>query len=383
MEDKIYSRSVTIRDKNKNRWDIEFKVRKLDKPHIRRDADTLEEFKECFVMSVSGNGGFSSGQCYNNIIPRTQGQVELLDFWRKYHCGSMIEGTTKQTEYLNGKQYQKDFDEFIKLFPRYDKHFRENFDNTSFEIMCKAYQVLPEHMSILRNVIAKYMKGNPITYIIGIKPNCLNTNAHDLYVKYLFLAIRGLYMDRGYKYGSDWLCYPIPEDICRRIDDLCGILQNEEKELSQSLAVPGDFNMGGNFEVTKDIIEKVMEMRNCGEEEAKRFVALGIHLQLTFGDLDDTFQLIDDCLYKANGIEYYIGTEEELEQIARNKILYEDKDEYEFLWREAVAAERTTYSLKDWLELVLKDGWCNILNSWDGKYNKYNIEGDWICVSRA
>lgn len=67
MEDKIYSRSVTIRDKNKNRWDIEFKVRKLDKPHIRRDADTLEEFKECFVMSVSENGGFSSGQCYNNI----------------------------------------------------------------------------------------------------------------------------------------------------------------------------------------------------------------------------------------------------------------------------------------------------------------------------
>lgn len=158
-------------------------------------------------------------------------------------------------------------------------------------------------------MIEKYTKNNPVEYILGLDHKRLKHDINDFYVKCIFLAIRGLYIDRGYKYGSDWLYYPMPEDICKRIDALCEMLQNEEKELSQSLAVPGDFNMGGNFKATKDIIEKVMEMRNCDEEEAKRFVALGIHLQLTFGDLDDTFQLNDDCLYEANGTEYYIGTE--------------------------------------------------------------------------
>ena len=69
-------------------------------------------------------------------------------------------------------------------------------------------------------------------------------------------------------------------------------------------------------------------MRDCDEEEAKRFVALGIHLQLTFGDLDDTFQSNGDCLYQANGTEYYIGTEEELEQLASD--IVHNNDEYEY-----------------------------------------------------
>ena len=45
MEKKIYSRQVVIRDKNKNRWEIEFKVYK-ETPSVRKNKDTLEEFKE-------------------------------------------------------------------------------------------------------------------------------------------------------------------------------------------------------------------------------------------------------------------------------------------------------------------------------------------------
>lgn len=29
------------------------------------------------------------------------------------------------------------------------------------------------------------------------------------------------------------------------------------------------------------------------------------------------------------------------------------------------------------------DGWCNILNHWDGKYEEYKVGGEYICVSRA
>ncbi|KAB4246634.1 hypothetical protein [Bacteroides uniformis] len=379
MKNQIYSRSVTIRDNNMNRWCIEFEVREAG-PYTRRNVDTLEEFEEHFEVSVCGEGGCVSGQCYDDIAPRTPGQKDLLDFWNKYHCCGMRGGTKAQDEYLHGEQYKKDFDGFVNLFSGYDKNFRKQFDNTSFNIMCKFYQIQPEHMAVLRSVIAKYIKNNPIEYILGLDTKRLKHDINDLYVKYIFLAIRGLYIDKGFKYGADWLYLPIPEDVCKRIDALCEMLQNEEKELSQSLAVSGDFNMAGDFEATKDIIEKVMEMRDCDEEEAKRFVALGIHLQLTFSDLDDTFQSNDDCLYEANGTEYYIGTEKELEQIASDRVY--DDDEYEYFWREAVAAKSTTDSLKDWLKLVLQDGWCNILNSYDGKYESYNIDGEYICVSR-
>ena len=33
-----------------------------------------------------------------------------------------------------------------------------------------------------------------------------------------------------------------------------------------------------------------MDLRECDEDEAKRFVALGVHLGCTFGDLNDTFE---------------------------------------------------------------------------------------------
>lgn len=381
MKNKIYTRSVTIRDNDMNRWDITFEVRETDLC-TKRNIDTLEEFVEHFEVSVRAEGCGSYGQCYGRITPRTPGQKDLLDFWNKYHCASIASGTRAQEKYLHGEQYKKDFDGFVKLFSGYDENFRKQFDATSFNIMCKFYQVQLEHMPTLRGVISRYADGNPIEYILGLNPKRIRHDANDLYVKYIFLAIRGLYINKGYKYGTDWLYLPIPEDICKRIDDLCEVLQKEEEDLSQSFAVPGDFDMSGNFEATKDIVEKVMEMRDCDEEEAKRFVALGIHLQLTFGDLDDTFQSNGDCLYQANGTEYYIGTEEELEQLASD--IVHNNDEYEYFWREAVAAQNTIDSLEDWLDSIIAiDGWCSVLNRWNGKYESYKIAGEYICVCRS
>lgn len=381
MKNKVYDRSVTFRDNNMNRWTVEFEVRETG-PCTRRNVDTLEEFEERFEVSVCEEGGDSCSQCYDHIVPRTAGQKELLDFWDKYHCCGMTSGTKAQEEYLHGEQYKKDFEGFIKLFSGYDENFRQRFDSTSFNIMCKFYGVSPEYMPALRSVIEKYTNGNPINYILGLTPNRLNHSINDLYVKYIFLAIRGLYINKGYKYGTDWLYLPIPEDVCNKIDLLCEVLQNEEEELSQELAVPGDFDMGAEgFEITEMVIEKVMEMRECDEKEAKRFVALGVHLGLAFSDLNDTFEESGDCLYEANGIEYYIGTEDELTEIAKDRV---DDDEYEYFWREAVAARSTILGLEEWRESIIKiDGWCNVLNSWDGRYESYNVAGEHICVSRT
>lgn len=382
MEKKIYSRRVAIRDKNKDRWEIEFRVYE-ETPFVGKNIDTLEEFEENLKVSICGEGGTFCGQCYDDIVPRTEGQKELLNFWEKYHRSSIECMTRIQQKYLEGEQYKNDFDAFVKLFQEYDRTLRSHFDSTTFNIICKAYQVQPENMDILRGVINERMSNNPIYYILGFDLERLKHTSDDFCVKCFFLAIRGLYIDRGYRYGSEWLYLPIPKDICLRIENLCRKLEIEDEELSQELAVPDDFDMGtDNFKATESIVEKVMEMRNCVEYEAKRFIALGIYLQSTFSDLDDTFQEVEDCLYKANGIEYYIGTEEELEKIARNR-LYDD-GEYDHLWREAVAAKETTDSLQDWLKSLLEDnGWCSILNSWDGTYHEYNIDKEQICVSRT
>ncbi len=48
-----------------------------------------------------------------------------------------------------------------------------------------------------------------------------------------------------------------------------------------------------------------------------------------------------------NGIDYYIGTEDELTNIASDRV--HNDDEYACFWRESVAAQRTTDSLSDWL----------------------------------
>ena len=83
-----------------------------------------------------------------------------------------------------------------------------------------------------------------------------------------------------------------------------------------------------------------------------------------------------------DGIDYYIGTEDELTNIASDRV--HNDDEYACFWRESVAAQRTTDSLSDWLDLIIsEDGWCSVLNSWDGRYEEYKIAEEYICVCRS
>lgn len=228
---------------------------------------------------------------------------------------------------------------------------------------------LPEELEekTKEELIQKYKDEAPITIANAMKK----------------MAMHDLLTDRGYRYGSGWLGIPLPADIEKQINDICQQIEEEEDELTESL-VPV-FNMGADdFEATDEIVQKVMELRECDEEEAKRFIALGMHLGCTFGDLNDTFEEddADKCRYNANGIEYYIGTDDELEAIADDYI-HNDGD-YEYFWREAVAAQKTTDSLEDWLDEVLRmDGWASILNHWNGSSDSYMVAGECIEVCRT
>lgn len=360
--------------------DCRFEVYKEESTRINRE--TLQKFKQSFSVSVCGAGGMGVGQCYDHIIPRTEGQKKLLEFWNKYHLGGMSGGTIRQDEYLNGEQYVNDYNYFVELFKTYNEHYREQFDDISFQILVKNFNISDAAIIQVRNVLYEKMRNNPIQYILGLSNQYFHTSS-DYNVKCFFLAIKGLYVDNGYKYGNGWLYSPLPDNIEEIINNICDLVEEEETALTEELEAVFDMGEKG-FVATEEIIQQVMDLRECDEDEAKRFVALGVHLGCTFGDLNDTFEECSygEQLYCANGIDYYIGTEDELTNIASDRV--HNDDEYAYLWREAVAAQRTTDSLSDWLDSIIsEDGWCSVLNSWDGRYEEYKIAEEYICVCRS
>lgn len=376
----MYKRTVVLRDMSHNRWTVQFELR-VNPIQDHRSRTTLQPLPYKHTLSITGNGSVSCGQCNTLISPRTLGQQQLLDFWDKYHLNHMSAGTVKQDRYLKSQEYIDDFNKFVDLFSGFDKQHRMVFDNTNWIILCNIFDIPSEHIDGVREVMVKYMNNNPIAYILGTTSDDLKHQKNDLYVQYLFLAIHGLYNDRGYKYGSSWLYDELPDDIRSQIDSLCSLIEQEEQALT--LELNPVFDMGSeDFEADDSIVKQVMELRGCDKHEAMRFIALGMHLQCTFGDLNDTFETVDSSmqLYSANGTEYYLGTEDELTEVA-DDVVHNDR-EYEYFWREAVASGRTEESLKDWLDsIVSADGWVSVLNHWNGEYHEYAVGNKSVCVS--
>lgn len=384
MNKTVFSRSVRFRDADMNGYTIKFELRAIDckKKHYA----TLEEYHETQDVSFSGHGPESSGQCDGHINPRTEGQRKLLEMWDSYHLCGMNSGTNKQSEYLECAEYLEDYQRFVDTFKGYDKEFRNNFNELGWKIIQSVFKFEVTAEPWIQKVIADKMNGNPILYILGDDEKkhyyCSSHNSSDYYVQCFFLAIRGLYNDRGYCYGSGWLSKPVPANIKQLINELFDQIEQEEGELTESLDPV--FDMGAeDFKATPKIVNQVMDLRDCGAIEASRFIALGMSLGYTFGDLNNTFEEVDssECLYRADGQEYYVGTDEELTVVAED---YLDNGGYDELWRDAVQAEQTELGLREWLKEVIEvDGWCSILNRWDGQHEDYKVGEEWICVSRT
>lgn len=176
---------------------------------------------------------------------------------------------------------------------------------------------------------------------------------------------------------------PLPDNYIILFNDLCNCIEADERKYTANL--PYVFDMGDEeFEPTEETVEQVMELRDCDKDEARRFIALGMFLGCTFGDLDESFEADANWpnQYSAFGTDYLVDTDDELTDAARNYIF--DEGCYDDLWRQAVQAQQTELGLEDWLNDVLdNDGWCNILNHYDGKYEEYTVGKDIICVSRT
>lgn len=374
--DKIhFKRSIRFRDANKNSWRVEIEVR--NKKHECVDRTTLKPFTQLYEVSVCGEG---CGQCDGRINPRTQGQRSLLEFWSKYHLNNMSGGTHRQSRYLQSKKYAEDYCHFIELFIHIPNEKRKRYTLSMNCILTNDSFVIDKsgHRQVAA-VIKDKMQGNPVRYIMGCEKYDTKHDMKDYYVQCFFLALNGIYEDRGYKYGTSWLYDPLPDNIVQIIEGICNQIEQEEKEYSTLLA-------HGNDDYTTLIgsttsVDSIMQWGDFTRQEAREFIALGTHLGYSYADMMDTFVNVSEHLYEVNGCEYYVGTWQELKELA-NDIVHNDS-EYEYFWREAVSAGSTTLSLDDWLEALIDEDWCSVLNHYDGSYRSYWVDRASICVCRT
>jgi hypothetical protein len=376
-------RRVNLRDADKKLWTVTIEVRAQE--CTVRHRETLEKYVEHAEIAVSADGGGCSGQCRKHIRPRTDGQRQLLAFWEHYHLNGCVPGTEAQMAYLRSELYQVDYQRFVALFEAYDDAHRQTFDAVSLSMLINAYDLL-DTLAEVRSFMDGNMGGNPVRYILGVRRPWyymdMPHNREDFCVQCFFLAIRGLYVDGDYRYGSASLYLPVPEGVADTINALVNLIEEEEDALTEALNAR--FDMGDNeFRATQEVVDEVMQLRACDEEVAKHFIALGMYLGCTFGDLNDDF---DDKEYKDRQYEvwhrsYYIGTDDELERIARWQM--RNDDTYRELWAEAAKSGNTNDGLRDWIDDVLRmDGWASVLGRYDGKYEYFDVAGEEICVCR-
>lgn len=360
----IYKRTVTLRDADKTSWTLTFELR--ENRCTVKNREDLSDFEQIYELSICGE----SGQCQSSIKPRTEGQKALLEFWNTYHLNGMSAGTNRQNAYLSSDDYKKAFKRHVDLWSNRHQEF----------VSSDTYLVSDASRQQLNELVHK-LNMSPNQYIMNADGTQIKYGMDDYIVKCMFLALNELYEDRGYKYGTSWLYIQLPDNIIEMVDELLDTIEEEEDELTEELEAV--FDMGDkNFRATRHVVNQVMQLRECDYSEALCFIALGRYLECTFGDLNDTFEAIDTHLYRANNREYYIGTYDELEQLT-NDMIHND-DEYEYFWREAVAAKNTTKGLDDWLdEIIESDGFSSVLNHYDGTYNEYSVDYKNICVCRT
>jgi hypothetical protein len=370
MTNILPKRSVSFRDKNKNRWTVTVEFRKMTGTHKDKN---LFDFEGGFEVSFSAEGGCSCGQCVDSIVPRTEAQQSLVDYWKRYHLNGQSAGTNIQEAYLLGK-YEEDVKWLQDLIDEYKPKYNNDTElraNVAPEFLKHFFGAPEDCTKVDRYLVVGQDIGNGFSLYELVRRTIPYLDAKDLYTKMLFLLANGILWDRDYKYGSGWLYEQISDGVRDEINIIFDMIVAEEQEYTESL-VPV-FDMGDeDFHPNHEIIDKIIELTGYDEYTALRFLALGMYLGCTFGDLNDTFEPegVEECVYSANGISYYIGTEEELEEIARIQL----HESYREIWVDECTNGGCNDSFHDWCEDVLSlDGFASILNHWDGRSNETHL----------
>jgi hypothetical protein len=169
----------------------------------------------------------------------------------------------------------------------------------------------------------------------------------------VFLKKKHLYMDNGYRYGSSWKTKMLPKDLPEEIRSICAVIRAQEAARKESLT-DGEWS----------------------EDTADEIKALAKNLGLTPKEAENDISEEDSHHFKYCGIFYLVAEDDIVEEMCKESL-----DEY--MWRDAVQAERTTSGYDDWVEEVIRnDGYGSILNSWNGDEATEEIDGTTYYIIR-
>jgi len=160
-----------------------------------------------------------------------------------------------------------------------------------------------------------------------------------------------------YKYGHGWLHNELPKDFETELDNvITNILKIEEENANNPLS--------------KEEQEELKELL-----ESDKIQALKESLNLSDSDIL-TIITNDERRFEVTGFDYWVLTEEEAKEEARN---YLEKD----LWIEAIKSDMTELSFEEWQEGgISSDGYGSILNRWDGSEEEIKINNTYYYVMR-
>jgi hypothetical protein len=179
--------------------------------------------------------------------------------------------------------------------------------------------------------------------------DCKSTD-YDERVK--FLKKKRLYTvilknGKKYEYGSAWLYRDLPKNLEKELKILIGIIKSEEEELKN-----------------KKIKES--KIKSFEDFEDDKIIALAKSLEITPQEAEEITN--EGNIYSYQGREYFVGTEEETRDEAKEYLVDSE------MWEEAVKSGRTEKGKKDWIEEVIDtDGYGSTLNSYDGSEDTQEV----------
>lgn len=356
-------RTISFRDKNNKRWNVtEFIESFADDKYDLQNNVIHGGFT--IIINVNGCNGSMT-----DIVPRTASQKLLIEYWKQHK--EFYAGTENQEEYLSGA-FKVDYESVKSEVAKSSDD--EECNSIVLGIIFRDFLRTSSDIIRFRTEMPQIFFPSKKCDFVEIANYIAKNEMSDFKMQEIFLSLRGLFVDAGYSYGSGWLYRRFTKQDIKKVDEIFNNIAEEEHRLTLSLCPRFDMGAEG-FTVTSEIIRNVCDIRDCDEDEAKRFLALGMYLKCTFGDLDNTFQCEDEenLLYSANGYSYYVGNKEELDNIARKLLLESGRE----TWVEACRAETCSTSFEEWVDCVIDtDGFSDVLNSYDGTAGLEIIMGE-------